>query len=127
QFASYVDLNFLSLVCELSGNVGHADILFQIRRRTSRGYSTDALAIDYYFLIIAGDASLSYFKSNQPFANAGFFLLRQGLATDKVALVQFADPTEVRFQQRCVFIDLVPVKRHAGFKAKRVAGREAAG
>src|SRR6185295_14151393 len=60
-------------------------------------------------------------------AHADFFLPCQSVATDEVAFVQFANPTEVRFQQRCVFIDLVTIKRQAGFEAKCIASSETAG
>src|SRR6185369_4029949 len=89
QFAANVDLNFLSLICNLGGNIGHTDVFLQVRSRTSGSNFTDALAIDYDFLFVASNTSFGYFKSYQALAHADFFLFGQSVATDEVAFVQF--------------------------------------
>ena len=40
----------------------------------------------------------------------------QARTTNEIAFVQFADPTEISFQQRCGFVDLVTVESHGSFK-----------
>src|SRR6266498_432167 len=127
QFATHIDMDLPALVCELSRNVSHPDILFQIGRRTSRSNFAEALAIDHHVLSVARDSWFGNFKAHQPLPHAFCFLFCQRFAADEIAFVQFADPAEVRFQQSSCFIDLMAVKRHACLEPKGVACCEATG
>ena len=55
------------------------------------------------------------------------FCFCERLAPDEVALVELADPAEVGFEERVLFVDLVAVERHRGFEPQRVARGESAG
>src|ERR1051325_1563022 len=108
-------------------DIGEADVLFKKRSRTAGRYLSNSFAVDENILVIAGDATLSHFKTNQLAFDAFLLLLREGFATNKVAFIEFANPTEIRFEQGGGFVDVVAVERHARFESQRVASGEAAG
>src|SRR6185503_5155064 len=99
--------------------------LFKERRRASRRHCSNTLTGNDHVLMIACDATLNYFKSGELALYALRFLTRKGFTTDEVAFIQFADPTETGFEQRCAFIELVAVERHARFESKCVPSGEA--
>src|SRR6186997_2158573 len=63
--ASHVDLELLAHARVFSGNVGETDILLQKRRRTAGGYFPDTLVADHDSLIVAGNAAIRHFETDQ--------------------------------------------------------------
>src|SRR5215213_2934822 len=117
QLSTHVNLNLLPHIRKFYGDVRKADILFQKWRRTTGRYLSNSFAIDDYVLVIARDAALCHFKTDQLALHAFLFLLRECFATGEVAVIQFANPTEVCFEQRGRIVDVVAVKRHACFES----------
>src|SRR5215813_886905 len=121
---AHINLDFLSFIGELDRNVCETDILLQEWCGTSGGNFAGFLAVYQHDLIVASNAAVSHFKRCKPPAYSDLFLPRQRFATFKVTLVQFTNPAEICFEQRRRLVDLVSVKRHAGFQPECVARRQ---
>ena len=80
-----------------------------------------------HFVAVAADAAAAHFESDQLARDALLLLLRKRVAADEIAFVELDDPAEVGFERRDGGVDLVPVERHLGFQAQRVARAQAAG
>ncbi len=72
-------------------------------------------------VLIAGDAPVDHLESDQQSRHARATLLQEDVAADEIALVELADPGEVRLQDRGRVVDVVAVERHFGFEPQRVA------
>src|ERR1041384_2289016 len=97
--STHINLNLLAHARVFDRNVRETDVLFQKRSRTAGRYLSYSLPVNEHVLMIAGDATFSHFKTDQ-FAFDAFLLLpREGFATNEVVLIEFANPTEIRFEQ----------------------------
>src|SRR5262245_8549774 len=107
--------------------VSQADVLFQIRRVTARSDHAGLSIVDEYRIVVAGDAFIGHFKTDELALQSFFFLSGEAIAPNEIALVQFANPAKVGFEHGRRAVNVVAVERHLGFEPERVARRQAAG
>ena len=71
------------------------------------------LVVDHHALVVASNAAIGNLESNKLPFYAVCFLLDQRFAPDEITFVEFANPTEICFVERSVFVDLVAIEGHA--------------
>src|SRR6185436_12630186 len=115
------DLNGLARDRVLHGQVTQADILVERRRGSAARHPSRRYAVQEDLVSVPSDAAAAHLESHQLAANAVFLLLEQHVAPDKLTLIELHDPAQVGLQRRNRGVDLVPVERHLGFQAQRIA------
>src|SRR5215213_5276613 len=126
QPSTHVDLYLLANTRMLHRHVRQSNILLQKRRRTTRCYMSNSLAVNEDLLVIASNATLCHLEAHELALHAFLFLTRQRFAAGEVALIQFAYPSEIRFEQCGGVVDVVAVERHSGFESQSITRCQAA-
>src|SRR5262249_44527951 len=106
--------------------VAQSYILAERRRRTAAGHPSRRSAIEKHFVAIAADAPAAHLKPDQLARDSAFLLLRQRIAANELALLEFHDPPEVCFERGDRGIDLVSVERHLGFQPQSITSAQSA-
>src|SRR5829696_7597350 len=123
----YVNLNLLAHTRKLHRHVCEANILFEKRSRTAGRYLSNSLTFYDNFLIVARNTAFSHLETGELALHATFFLTCQRFAADEVALIQLANPSEIRLKESSGFVNLVTVQSHSRFESQRIAGSESTG
>src|SRR5262249_18781409 len=92
-------------------------------RRDHAGFSI----VYEYRVVVAGDAFIGHFETDELARQSFFFLLKEAITPYEIAFVQFANPAQVRFKHGCRAVNVVAIERHLGFEPESVARRQAAG
>ena len=67
-------------------------------------------------VMLAGDTALDHLEADQQARRAFQLLLQQRIAANEM-LIQAEREAQPRLNRRNASVDLVPIKRHAGFEA----------
>src|SRR5262247_3232772 len=78
--------------------IRQADVSFQIRRVTARSDHAGLTIVDEYKVVVAGDAFIGHFETDEFARQPLFFLLKESITPDEIALVQFTNPAQVGFE-----------------------------
>src|ERR1051325_4196789 len=87
QSAPHIDLYLLAHGRILDRHVRKTDVLLQKRRRTTRCYMPDSVAIDENFLVVARNAAIGDFKPDELTFYTFLFLACERLAAGEVAFI----------------------------------------
>src|SRR6266404_8964446 len=109
-------------------DVGKRDVFAKRRGWRAAGYHADALAgFIATAVAVARNTALDHLQADERARRPRGLGAFQSGAADEVALFHFAVAIQSRFPNIDFVADLVPVKRHLGFQAQRVARAEPAG
>src|SRR5882672_6496183 len=95
---AHIDFKRRSDAGVFNRQVSQADVLFQIRRETARRDHAGLPVVDEYRIVVAGDAFISHLKTDELARQSFFFLLKEAVTPDEIALLQFANPAQVGFE-----------------------------
>src|SRR5215475_11122683 len=95
---AHVDFKRRSDAGVFNRQVSQADVLFQIRRETARRDHTGLTIVDKYRVVVAGDAFIGHFKTDEFASQSLFFLPKETVTPYEIALFEFANPAQVGFE-----------------------------
>ena len=107
-------------------HIGHTDIFFEEGRGRAAGNAACFLSVGGEDgAAIAGNEALLHLEPGQDAAYSALLLASQRVAAQEIALIELADPSEVRFPDGSCVVQFVTVKAHTGLEPQGVAGAEA--
>src|SRR5262249_47427682 len=126
EATTYVDLEFRAGCGEIDGHVCHADRFLHVWSLCATRHHTDLLSVAHDPIAMAGGAPTDQLESHQLPSHPALPPLAPPPVTDEGVLPPADNPSQVRFEHRRRFVDVVAVETHGRLEPQRVARRETA-
>src|SRR5206468_463694 len=107
-------------------DVGHRNRLLERRAERAARDAADFAALVRDRRSFAGDALALQFQPDAHSQGPVLAAAQQGVASEEIALVQLDRPRQPCLEGVRLLIQFVPVERHSGLQAQRVASAETA-